>query len=110
MAEDLSLGSRLNDLAMNLFWAWQPEVSDLFRTIDTELWEKTNHNPVAFLKAIKPADLDKRCADDAYLNTRILYAHRRLNEYLASDGPLGGIPAGPLNAFPVAYFSAEFGI
>ena len=40
----------------------------------------TNHNPVAFLKAIKPADLDKRCADDAYLNTRILYAHRRLNE------------------------------
>lgn len=110
MPEDLSLGSRLHDLAMNLFWAWQPEVSDLFRTIDTELWENTNHNPVAFLKAIKPADLEKKCAEDAYLNTRILYAHRRLKEYLASDGPLGGIPAGPLNASPVAYFSAEFGI
>jgi starch phosphorylase len=110
MPEDLSLGRRLNDLAMNLFWAWQPEVSDLFRTIDSDLWEKTYHNPVAFLKGIKSADLEKKCAEDAYLNTRILYAHRRLKEYLDSDGPLGGIPAGPLNAAPVAYFSAEFGI
>jgi starch phosphorylase len=110
MTEGISLINRLNQLAMNLFWAWQPEVSDLFRTIDPKLWEANNHNPVAFLKAISPSDLEARCSEDAYLNTRILYAHRRLQEYLGSDGPLGGIPAGPLNAAPVAYFSAEFGI
>ena len=109
MANDLTLTQRLWDIAMNLHWAWQPEMQDLFRQLDPELWEATNHNPVAFLKQMPEAELERR-GGEATLNTRILYAHRRLQEYLGSDGPLGGIPAGPLNAAPVAYFSAEFGI
>src|SRR5258706_12727232 len=109
MPAEISLSQRLRELAMNLFWAWQPEVADLFRQLDAELWDKTNHNPVAFLKAMPQAEIDKR-SSDAYLSTRILHAHQRLQDYLSSDGPLGGIAAGPLNAAPVAYFSAEFGI
>ncbi len=109
MPEEQTLSSRLHELALNLNWAWQPEVADLFRQLNLELWEKTNHNPVAFLKGMPASEIEKR-GEDAYLNTRILYAHRRLKEYLGSDGPLGGMAAGPLNAAPVAYFSAEFGI
>ncbi len=109
MSQELTLTERLRELAMNLFWSWQPDVADLFRLLDPDLWEKTNHNPVAFLKAMPEDEIEKR-GQDAYVNTRILYAHRRLNEYLDSAGPLGGLKAGKLNAFPVAYFSAEFGI
>jgi starch phosphorylase len=109
MSNDLSLTQRLWDIAMNLHWAWQPEMQDLFRQLDPELWEATNHNPVAFLKQMPEAEVERR-GGEAYLNTRILFAHRRLKEYVGSAGLLGGIKAGPLNAAPVAYFSAEFGI
>jgi starch phosphorylase len=109
MSTELSLTQRLWDIAMNLHWAWQPEMQDLFRQLDAELWEATNHNPVAFLKRMPEAEVERR-GGEAYLNTRILFAHRRLKEYLASAGLLGGKKAGPLNQVPVAYFSAEFGI
>jgi starch phosphorylase len=109
MSNDLSLTQRLWEIAMNLHWAWQPEMQDLFRQLDPELWDATNHNPVAFLKQMPEAEVERR-GGEAYLNTRILFAHRRLKEYTGSDGLLGGIKAGPLNAAPVAYFSAEFGI
>jgi starch phosphorylase len=106
---DQSLTQRLWDIAMNLHWAWQPEMQDLFRQLDPELWDATNHNPVAFLKQMPEQEVERR-GEEAYLNTRVLYLHRRLNEYMSSPGLLGGIPAGPLNKVPVAYFSAEFGI
>ena len=109
MSTDLTLTQRLWDIAMNLHWAWQPEMQDLFRQMDPELWEATNHNPVAFLKQIPESEVERR-GGEAYLNTRILFAHRRLRDYMESAGQLGGINAGPLNAEPVAYFSAEFGI
>ncbi|HXC63968.1 MAG TPA: DUF3417 domain-containing protein, partial [bacterium] len=109
MTKDLTLTQRLWDIAMNLYWAWQPETQELFRQLDPDLWESTYHNPVAFLKKLPEAEVEKR-GGEAYLNTRILFAHRRLSEYTSSAGLLGGIKAGPLNAEPVAYFSAEFGI
>jgi starch phosphorylase len=107
--KDLTLTQRLWDIAMNLYWVWQPETQDLFRELEPELWEATNHNPVAFLKQMPEEQVERR-GGEAYLNTRILFAHRRLSEYMAAPGQLGGIKAGPLNAEPVAYFSAEFGI
>jgi starch phosphorylase len=109
MATDLTLTQRLWDIAMNLHWSWQPELQELFRTLNPELWESTNHNPVALLKQMPEAEVERR-GGEAYMNTRILYAHRRQRDYMESAGPLGGIKAGPLNAEPVAYFSAEFGI
>lgn len=109
MPTEMTLSQRLRDIAMNLLWAWQPDMQDLFRQLDPELWEQTNHNPVAFLNQMPEAEVERR-GGEAYLNTRILFAHRRLNEYVSSNGLLGGAKAGPLNQVPVAYFSAEFGI
>jgi glycogen phosphorylase len=109
MSNELTLTQRLWDIAMNLHWSWQPELQELFRELDPELWEATNHNPVALLKRMSAAEVERR-GGESPLNTRILYAHRRQSDYMEKAGPLGGIKAGPLNAAPVAYFSAEFGI
>ena len=43
MAEKLaqmSIHEKLTRLARNLWWSWDPEVTDVFRLIDPELWEK----------------------------------------------------------------------
>src|SRR4030065_1546449 len=39
----------LNELAFNLRWCWDNATIDLFRRLDSHLWEQTRHNPVAML-------------------------------------------------------------
>lgn len=37
-------------LAKNMWWSWQPEVSNLFRDIDPIRWRQLDHNPIALLR------------------------------------------------------------
>ena len=34
---------RLRELAYNLRWAWNHETIELFRRLDSDLWETTSH-------------------------------------------------------------------
>jgi glycogen phosphorylase len=108
MAQSL-LVLRLRELARNLWWVWQPEVIDLFRSLDPELWTETRHNPIVFLKQIDPEALQKQ-AEKMALDSRVDYAFRRLKEYLENRKSWGAIYAASLRSRPVAYFSAEFGL
>ncbi|MFM7594444.1 MAG: alpha-glucan family phosphorylase, partial [Isosphaeraceae bacterium] len=103
------LVSRLRELARNLWWVWQPEVIDLFRSLDAELWTKTGHNPIVFLKEIDEQALQRQ-AEKMALDSRVDYAFRRLKEYLENRKSWGAIYAASLRSRPVAYFSAEFGL
>lgn len=100
---------KLRSIASNLWWAWQPDVWQMFREIDSELWPATNHNPIAFLDQLDPEVVEERARAGA-LASRIQIAHRRMNEYVDESGPHTCMEAGPLHAAPVAYFCAEFGI
>jgi starch phosphorylase len=100
---------RLRALAQNLWWSWDDETTSLFREIDPLLWREVDHNPVALLQQIPIATLEER-ASQLVLHSRINYAYRRMQEYLASARTWGARHAGVLWARPVAYFSAEFGL
>ena len=43
--------SRLDAIARNLWWSWQPDAQRLFASLDPRLWEATHHNPI---KTIRP--------------------------------------------------------
>lgn len=77
------LVERLRELARNLWWTWQPEVIDLFRSLDPGLWSTTRHNPIEFLQQIKPQELQLK-AEEMALDSRVDYAFRRLKDYLAN--------------------------
>ncbi|MEZ6106418.1 MAG: alpha-glucan family phosphorylase [Pirellulaceae bacterium] len=96
-------------LAHNLWWSWNPEVSNLFRDLDPIRWRQLDHNPIALMKEFTPERLDLRAAE-MVLYSRINHAFRRLKEYLAESPTWCSTRAGILGAKPVAYFSAEFGI
>ncbi len=100
---------KLRELARNLWWTWQPNVTGLFREIDAVLWRETDHNPIEFLKKISPEQVE-RLTGEAALHSRIDYAFRRLNEYVKNTDSWGNLYASCLRARPVAYFSAEFGL
>ncbi len=106
---DEVLYNKCMGLARNLWWAWHPEVINLFRDLDPIRWRQLDHNPIALLHEFTPERLAAR-ASEMVLYSRINHAVRRLKEYMSSQPPWGATNTGVLGARPVAYFSAEFGL
>ncbi len=100
---------RLWMLARNLWWSWDAESVGIFRDLDPARWRELDHNPLALLSEFSIDKLTDRISQDA-LHSRIQNACQRLQEYLKSDKTWGARYAGVLQARPVAYFSAEFGL
>jgi glycogen phosphorylase len=97
---------RLPELAYNLFWTWQVETRELFRRLDPELWEATQHNPVRLLR--ETPNLGAAAEDAGFVEAY----HRSLRDL---DGYLGRRDTWMARTYPdfpgpVAYFSAEFGV
>jgi starch phosphorylase len=109
MAREKSLYEKLKELGSNLWWSWQPEVTQIFRDVDSTLWTDCGHNPVVLLEHYPPEALERR-ANEAVLHTRINWAYRRWQEYMAATDTWGATHAGVLGQRPTAYFSAEFGL
>src|SRR5262249_39797085 len=51
--------SRLRELALNLNWAWNHDTIELFRRLDSDLWETSGHNPVMMLGRIEQQRLGR---------------------------------------------------
>ncbi len=105
----LSIHEKLRQIAGNLWWSWHPEVVELFRLIDTELFTACHHNPVKLLQEYTPEKLEAR-ARETVLHSRIHWAYRMFLEYTRSQSTWGSTHTGILAQSAVAYFSAEFGI
>ena len=103
------LRRRFHQLALNLWWTWQPEVIELFRAIDPDVWDDSNHNPIELLQRYPGDQLDRR-VDALGLRSRLDFWYRRLQEHLTSETSWCALHGGPLSTATIAYFSAEFGI
>ena len=109
MVEPTSIHSKLQELASNLWWSWQPETTAIFREIDPQLWTEVAHNPVQLLKEYTPDKLEQR-ARELVLHSRVNTAYRHWKQYMESHDTWGSTHSGILGHRPAAYFSAEFGI
>ena len=43
---------KLDEIAHNLWWVWNSDARDLFKSLDPELWRKVGKNPIELLAAI----------------------------------------------------------
>lgn len=101
--------NRLAELAYNLWWTWTPEAQRLFSRIDNELWERSYHNPVKFLRQVERARLNAVTNNRYYLELydRVL---RNFDTYMkAADTWYGRLHPDLANR-QIAYFSMEFGL
>jgi starch phosphorylase len=96
----------LNELAFNLRWCWDNATIDLFRRLDSDLWEATKHNPVAMLGRLSQEVLDGAANDESFLS-HLEHVYRRHREYLERGPRSNGTNT---NGLCVAYFSAEYGL
>ena len=98
----------LRSLALNLWWSWNPDAIDLFRRIDNELWEKTNHNPIKILGLVSQKRLNDLSTDDGFL-AHLRRIEQNLNDYLGEQTWYEK-EYGKTDQIKFAYFSAEFGL
>lgn len=104
-----TLYEKCKALASNLWWTWQPDVINIFRSLDPEEWRKLDHNPIALLRQFTPESLNKR-AEDLVIDSKINNAFRQLKQYMDRRPLWARKNIGVLGSKPVAYFSLEFGI
>ena len=113
--------SRLLEIATNLRWTWHRESLDLFRRLDSDLWEASGHNPCVMLGSIAQDRLDEASTDEGFISQygRVC---RSLDEYMGGATSRADVrdplaPARPWfnrahagSDLQVAYFSMEFGL
>jgi starch phosphorylase len=100
----------LSNLAYNMWWTWNSEAERLYRLLDRNLWELTEHNPVRFLREIPRERLTAATQDRYYLESydRVI---EDLDKYMNGAGLswYGQNHAERSEEF-IAYFSTEFGL
>jgi starch phosphorylase len=98
----------LNELSLNLRWAWDHPTIELFRRLDPDLWEETGHNPRLMLGKINQTRLAELESDETFL-AQMDRVGENLLEYLAGTGWFLRVHPDATDLV-IAYFSAEFGL
>jgi starch phosphorylase len=97
----------LRELAYNIYWCWHPDVIEVFRRLDRDLWETSQHNPVRMLGEVKQPLLNQLAADEGFL-AQLRRAWDAFQGYLGESGYVQR--ASQEHDLRVAYFSMEFGL
>jgi starch phosphorylase len=101
--------SRLDELAVDLWWSWHAEPRAVFRLLDYALWRATAHNPVRMLALVPPARLQAAAAD-ADLLRHYDRAIAALDDARMARNTWWTARFPHLSNQVLAYFSAEFAL
>src|SRR3954464_3664059 len=105
MSPEDKLKQQLLDLAMNLWWSWNPATIKIFRDIDPQGFRASKHNALLIAKSLNGERLAQLC-QDAALRARVDRAHREFRAYVspaALSNTWASTHAAPLRVRPVAY-------
>ena len=91
----------LEEMARNIWWAWNDEATEMFSSLDPELWSVVGQNPVALLERISYEKLEDLSSDEAVL-AKINKVYKKFKEYIDVK-PDASRPS-------VAYFCMEYGL
>lgn len=91
----------LDELSKNLWWCWNPDATNLFESIDPELWDECEHNPIQFLDQISLHQYLELEKDEAFLE-KLAKVHKHFKEYMAKKVGRKGAK--------IAYLSMEYGL
>ena len=91
----------LNELAHNMWWAWNYEARNLFKSLDEKLYEEVGHNPVLLLDRLG-YDRKEAIVKDKNLMEQVKNVYAKFKAYMDVK-PNKKRPS-------VAYFSMEYGL
>ena len=91
----------LDELAHNLWWVWNYEARELWRSLDEDLYEEVNHNPVLLLERLSYSRKEEIVADKEIMKN-VKNVCKLFHNYMA-EKPDTKRPS-------VAYFCMEYGL
>ena len=92
---------KLQELAYNLWWVWNSDAKNVFRSVDREAWHRAQSNPIMMLNYISYERMTELCNDQSFL----MELGRAYAEYRAyMDVPKDKTKPS------IAYFSMEYGL
>lgn len=91
----------LDELAHNMWWAWNYEAREMWKSLDANLYEEVDHNPVLLLERLN-YDRKEEIVKDKALMAQVKDVYGKFREYMDVK-PDSNRPS-------VAYFSMEYGI
>ena len=94
----------LGEIALNLWWTWNPKGKNLFALLNPYLWKESGHNPIMMLKKISPHELERVCKNRHFMQ-EYRYVYAMFQNYMNDKSVYS--EEDPL---PIAYFCAEFGL
>ena len=92
---------KLEEMARNIWWAWNNEATDLFQSLDPVLWKEAGQNPVVLLERLSYEKLEALAADKVIL-ARMDEVYAKFRAYMDVK-PDANRPS-------VAYFCMEYGL
>ncbi len=91
----------LDELAHNMWWAWNYEARELWRSLDEDLYEEVNHNPVLLLERLS-YHRKEEIVKDKKIMKNVKSVYKLFKDYM-NVKPDSKRPS-------VAYFCMEYGI
>ena len=91
----------LDKLAHNMWWSWNYQARNMFKSLDEKLYEEVGHNPVLLLERLS-YERKEAIVKDKELMKRVKEVYKLFTDYM-SVKPDTKRPS-------VAYFSMEYGI
>jgi starch phosphorylase len=91
----------LEEIAKNLWWVWNSEAVDLFRSLSLDLWRKSGENPVVLLQKLSTERLDEILKDREIMD-KIAKVYSNFKKYM-SVPMRKDVPS-------ISYFSMEYGL
>ena len=91
----------LDEIAHNMWWAWNYEARDMWKSLDKDLYEEVGHNPVMLLDRLSYERMEAIVKDKAIME-RVKAVYKKFREYM-DVAPDANRPS-------VAYFCMEYGI
>ena len=91
----------LDELAHNMWWAWNYEAREMWKSLDSALYEEVGHNPVMLLDRLSYERKEAIVKDKAIME-RVKAVYKKFREYMDVE-PDATRPS-------VAYFCMEYGI
>ena len=101
--------NRLQEIANNLWWSWNSEYLRLFKSIDNDLWETVDKNPVKFLKRVSQERIEKASNDDKFVKEYNKVV-KNFDDYMTSKDTWFNKKYPENKNDLIAYFSAEYGL
>ena len=98
LPEDLKC---LDELAHNMWWAWNYEARELWRSLDEALYEEVGHNPVLLLERLS-YDRKKEIVKDKTIMKNVKEVYNLFRKYMDVKPDA--------KRASVAYFCMEFGL